>query len=167
MAVGSGKGGVGKSSLAAYLAYGLRRAGCRVGLMDADVYGPSIPHLLGSRERPAGRRRPHPARRGRRIGGHVDGFPGAGGRGGDLARADAAHGPDAVPPRHGLGRPRLSDYRHAAGHGRRGVIAFAIVAAYRGGGRLHAAGRCPAGRRQGHRHVPQGERRRCWAWSRT
>ena len=52
IAVGAGKGGVGKSSLAAYLAFGLRRAGSRVGLMDADVYGPSIPHLLGSRERP-------------------------------------------------------------------------------------------------------------------
>jgi ATP-binding protein involved in chromosome partitioning len=52
VAVGSGKGGVGKSSIAAYLAYGLRRAGCKVGLMDADVYGPSIPHLLGTAERP-------------------------------------------------------------------------------------------------------------------
>jgi ATP-binding protein involved in chromosome partitioning len=52
IAVGSGKGGVGKSSIAAYLAYGLRRAGCVVGLMDADVYGPSIPHLLGSHGRP-------------------------------------------------------------------------------------------------------------------
>ena len=52
VAVGSGKGGVGKSSIAAYLAYGLCRAGCQVGLMDADVYGPSIPHLLGSRQRP-------------------------------------------------------------------------------------------------------------------
>ena len=52
VAVGSGKGGVGKSSIAAYLAYGLHRAGCEVGLMDADVYGPSIPHLLGSHERP-------------------------------------------------------------------------------------------------------------------
>jgi ATP-binding protein involved in chromosome partitioning len=50
--VGSGKGGVGKSSVAAYLACGLARAGCQVGLMDADVYGPSIPHLLGSRDRP-------------------------------------------------------------------------------------------------------------------
>ncbi len=49
--VGSGKGGVGKSSIAAYLACGLARAGCRVGLMDADVYGPSIPHLLGIHER--------------------------------------------------------------------------------------------------------------------
>ena len=52
VAVGSGKGGVGKSSIAAYLACGLRRAGCQVGLLDADIYGPSIPHLLGSRERP-------------------------------------------------------------------------------------------------------------------
>ena len=47
IAVGSGKGGVGKSTIAASLAIGLKRAGCKVGLMDADVYGPSIPHLLG------------------------------------------------------------------------------------------------------------------------
>ncbi|MEN6452329.1 MAG: Mrp/NBP35 family ATP-binding protein [Thermoguttaceae bacterium] len=52
VAVGSGKGGVGKSSIAAYLALGLLRAGCRVGLMDADLYGPSIPHLLGCHEPP-------------------------------------------------------------------------------------------------------------------
>ena len=52
IAVGSGKGGVGKSTVAAAIAYGLRRAGCQVGLMDADVYGPSIPHLLGIEGRP-------------------------------------------------------------------------------------------------------------------
>lgn len=52
IAVGSGKGGVGKSTLAASLAYGLRRAGCSVGLMDADVYGPSIPHLIGISRQP-------------------------------------------------------------------------------------------------------------------
>jgi ATP-binding protein involved in chromosome partitioning len=52
VAVGSGKGGVGKSTIAASLAHGLRRAGCEVGLMDADVYGPSIPHLLGAQGRP-------------------------------------------------------------------------------------------------------------------
>jgi ATP-binding protein involved in chromosome partitioning len=52
VAVGAGKGGVGKSSIAAYLACGLRRAGCDVGLMDADLYGPSIPHLFGSTEKP-------------------------------------------------------------------------------------------------------------------
>ncbi|HTN74088.1 MAG TPA: Mrp/NBP35 family ATP-binding protein [Pirellulaceae bacterium] len=47
IAVGSGKGGVGKSTLAVSIALGLKRAGCSVGLMDADVYGPSVPHLLG------------------------------------------------------------------------------------------------------------------------
>jgi ATP-binding protein involved in chromosome partitioning len=52
IAVASGKGGVGKSTIAACLAYGLRNAGAKVGLMDADVYGPSIPHLLGVNERP-------------------------------------------------------------------------------------------------------------------
>ncbi len=52
IAVGSGKGGVGKSTVAAALAYGLQRAGCQVGLMDADVYGPSVPHLLGIGGRP-------------------------------------------------------------------------------------------------------------------
>jgi ATP-binding protein involved in chromosome partitioning len=52
IAVGSGTGGVGKSTIAASLAYGLKRAGCNVGLMDADVYGPSIPHLLGLSGRP-------------------------------------------------------------------------------------------------------------------
>jgi len=52
IAVGSGKGGVGKSTVAASLAYGLKNAGSKVGLMDADVYGPSIPHLLGVNERP-------------------------------------------------------------------------------------------------------------------
>jgi ATP-binding protein involved in chromosome partitioning len=52
IAVGSGKGGVGKSTIAASIAYGLKNAGAVVGLMDADVYGPSIPHLLGVHDRP-------------------------------------------------------------------------------------------------------------------
>ncbi|REK18512.1 MAG: iron-sulfur cluster carrier protein ApbC [Planctomycetota bacterium] len=58
IAVASGKGGVGKSTIAASLAVGLRRAGCEVGLMDADVYGPSIPHLLGLSGRPEIREEP-------------------------------------------------------------------------------------------------------------
>lgn len=52
IAVGSGKGGVGKSTVAASIALTLRRFGCRVGLMDADIYGPSIPHLLNLEGRP-------------------------------------------------------------------------------------------------------------------
>ena len=52
IAVGSGKGGVGKSTIAACLALGLARSGSTVGLLDADVYGPSVPHLLGLSGRP-------------------------------------------------------------------------------------------------------------------
>jgi ATP-binding protein involved in chromosome partitioning len=47
VAVASGKGGVGKSTVAANLAIALERTGARVGLMDTDVYGPSIPVLMG------------------------------------------------------------------------------------------------------------------------
>lgn len=47
VAVGAGKGGVGKSTAAVMLAYGLHREGAAVGLMDSDVYGPSIPTLVG------------------------------------------------------------------------------------------------------------------------
>jgi ATP-binding protein involved in chromosome partitioning len=52
IAVGSGKGGVGKSTMAASIAHGLRSYGARIGLLDADVYGPSIPHLVGASGRP-------------------------------------------------------------------------------------------------------------------
>ncbi|MEM7785898.1 MAG: Mrp/NBP35 family ATP-binding protein [Planctomycetota bacterium] len=50
VAVAAGKGGVGKSTAATSLAIALNRAGCNVGLLDADVYGPSVPHLTGVRD---------------------------------------------------------------------------------------------------------------------
>jgi len=52
IAVMSGKGGVGKSTVAAMLAVGLRRQGLRVGVLDSDITGPSIPKLFGVREAP-------------------------------------------------------------------------------------------------------------------
>lgn len=52
IAIGSGKGGVGKSTVSALLAVALNRAGYRVGVLDADVTGPSIPKLLGIEQSP-------------------------------------------------------------------------------------------------------------------
>ena len=52
IAVGSGKGGVGKTTVAVNLAIALASQGAKVGLLDADVYGPNVPLMMGTRENP-------------------------------------------------------------------------------------------------------------------
>ena len=52
IAVGSGKGGVGKTTLAVNLAVALTKMGHKVGLLDADVYGPNVPLMLGVNDQP-------------------------------------------------------------------------------------------------------------------
>src|SRR5438045_3549928 len=53
IAVGSGKGGVGKTTLAVNLAIALARLGHKTGLLDADVYGPNVPLMMGTNQAPA------------------------------------------------------------------------------------------------------------------
>ncbi len=52
VAVASGKGGVGKTTVAVNLAIALKNMGATVGLLDADIYGPNVPLMLGTLEQP-------------------------------------------------------------------------------------------------------------------
>ena len=126
IAISSGKGGVGKSTVAANLAVALVQQGIAVGLMDADVYGPNIPRMFGVFEKPpviGGRIQPLEAYG---VQAHVAGLPGGPRRAGDLARPDHHEDRAAVPARRGVGRAGLLHRGPAAGHRRRPALAGAV-----------------------------------------
>ncbi len=118
IAIGSGKGGVGKSTVSSNLAVALARQGRKVGLLDADIYGPSQARMMGVNRRPAspdGKTILPPSAHGVTM--MSLGLMLKGGRGGDLARPDADGRAPAASGAGGLGRARRATRGPAAGHG--------------------------------------------------
>ena len=155
LAIASGKGGVGKSSVTVNLAAALADAGYTVGVLDADIWGFSVPRLLGISDRMEARKvegsdKPkivpnERSRRFRRAQGGVDGLPGRGGHGADVARAHADQGGRAVPARRPVGPSRLPVDRHATRHGRRADGSGEDAAEHVARGGHHACPRCAEG----------------------
>ena len=160
IAVSSGKGGVGKSTVAVNVAVALARGGARVGLMDADIYGPNMPRMMGVNEPPMvinERIVPLEAHGVKMISiGLLDRSRSAG----DLARPDHHENHNTVSARRRLGPARLFHRRHAARHRRRAALARAGDAGLRRDHRDDAAGgrrsatRCAASRCSSGSSVP-------------
>ena len=114
--VASGKGGVGKSTMTANLAAALTAEGHPAGALDCDVYGYSIPRMLGVNAKPEvnGERKILPLDAPERRQGDVDRLLRRGERGRRLARPDAAQGDPAVPRGRRLGRAGVPAARPAA-----------------------------------------------------
>ncbi len=163
--VASGKGGVGKSTMTANLAAALAAEGHPAGALDCDVYGYSIPRMLGVNSKPEvnAERKILPLRRGGRGQGDVDRLLRRGERRGGLARADAAQGDPAVPRGRRLGRAGVPAARPAAGDRRRLDDAGPAPAAGEVRDRHHAAAGGAVGgetqRRDGVQIRPRAARR--------
>ena len=147
-AIASGKGGVGKSSVTVNLAVAMAAAGLRVGLLDADIYGHSVPRMLGVTAGHPGRADDHAAvrARGRR---HLQRHAQEGQRAAAAARPDPAPAAAAVPGRRVLGRPGCAADGPAAGHGRCGHFRCAPGAGQRAGRRDDASAGLVRGGRAG------------------
>ena len=164
LAVASGKGGVGKSSVTVNLAVALARQGRTVGVLDADIWGFSVPRLLGITERMEAERidgSDHPliVPNELRVGdgpaeGRLDRLPRRRGHGADVAGADADQGRRAVPARRRVGRARRPADRHAPRHRRRPDGTRPPAAARRHDHRHDAGAGRPEGRPAGRRHGP-------------